>query len=79
MSFTEVMAELPTLSVAERQILFRRALDLDESSFSPTDEDEIERRLAAHRTDPARALSFEEMTARLRAEPPSACISPANP
>ena len=67
MSFTEVMAELPTLSVAERQILIRRALDLDETSLSPADEDEVERRLAAHRADPASALSLEEMTARLRA------------
>jgi len=67
MSFTEVMAELPTLSVAERQILVRRALDLDESSLSPADEDEVERRLAAHRADPASALSLEEMKARLGA------------
>lgn len=67
MSFTEVMAELPTLSVAERQILVRRALDLDESSLSPADEHEVERRLAAHRADPASALSLEEMKARLGA------------
>jgi hypothetical protein len=30
MSFTEVLAELPVLTVAERQLLVRRALDLDD-------------------------------------------------
>ncbi|MBC8011628.1 MAG: addiction module protein [Burkholderiales bacterium] len=66
MSFTDVLAELPTLSVAERQILVRRALDLDESLLSPADEAEIERRQAAHRQNPDTALSLNEMKSRLR-------------
>lgn len=66
MSFTDVLAELPALSVEERQMLIRRALELDESPLSAADEAEIERRRAAHRQDPASALSLEEMRSRVR-------------
>lgn len=67
MSITEVLAELPALSVEERQLLVRRALDLDEPSLSLTDEAEIDRRLSAHQDDPASALSLDVMQARIRA------------
>jgi hypothetical protein len=33
-SFTELLAQLPALSVSERQLLARRALDLDEPALS---------------------------------------------
>ena len=66
MSFNEVLAELPALSVAQRQILVRRALDLDDPGLSAEDESLVEERLAAHRRDPSTALSLEEMKARLR-------------
>ena len=66
MSFPEVLAELPALSVAERQMVVRRALDLDDPGLSAEDEALVEERLAAHRRDPTSALSLEEMKARLR-------------
>lgn len=66
MSFTDVLAELPALSVEERQMLIRRALELDESPLSSADEAEIERRQAAHRQNPSSALSMEEMKSRVR-------------
>jgi putative addiction module component (TIGR02574 family) len=66
MSFPEVLAELAALSVAERQMLVRRALDLDDLSLSAEDEALVDERLAAHRRDPSAALSLEEMKARLR-------------
>jgi hypothetical protein len=66
MSFHEVLAELPGLSTAERQLLIRRALDLDESALSPEDESLVQERLAAHHREPASALSLDEMKARLR-------------
>jgi len=66
MSFTEVLAELPALSVAERHLLVRRALDLDESALSAEDEALVEQRLAEHRRNPESALSLAEMKARLR-------------
>jgi len=67
MSFNEVLAELPGLTVAERQVLVRQVLALDESMLSPADEALVERRLADHRANPASAMSLEEMETRLRA------------
>ena len=66
MSFTEVLAELPALTVAERQLLIRRALDLDDPARSAEDEAVVERRLAEHRQNPGSAVSLEEMKTRLR-------------
>lgn len=66
MSFNEVLAELSALTVEERQMLVRRALEIDDSPLSPADEAEIERRQAAHRLAPASALSREEIQSRIR-------------
>jgi hypothetical protein len=66
MSFTEVLAELPTMTVAERQLLIRRALDLDDPALSSEDEVVVEKRLAEHRQNPGSAVSLEEMKTRLR-------------
>jgi hypothetical protein len=66
MSFTDVMAELPALSVEERQMLVRRALEIDEAPLLPVDEAEIERRRVLHSQDPGSALSLDAMQARIR-------------
>ncbi len=66
MSFTDVLAELPALTVAERQLLIRRALDLDEPALSKEDEALVEKRMADHRQNPASAVSLDEMKTRLR-------------
>ena len=66
MNFTEVLEELPALSLEQRQLLIRRALELDEPPLSLEDEALIEQRLAAHRADPNSAVPLEEMKARLR-------------
>jgi uncharacterized protein Smg (DUF494 family) len=49
MSFTEVLNELPALTVEQRQLLIVRALELDELPLHADDEALIEERLAAHR------------------------------
>ena len=67
MSFTEVMAELPALTVSERQILVRRALDLDESALSTEDEAIVEKRLEEHRRNPDSSISLEQMKTRVLA------------
>ena len=67
MSIAEVLAELPALTTAERQLLVRRALDLDEPPLSPEDESVVRERLAEHRANPGSAISLDEMKARLRA------------
>jgi putative addiction module component (TIGR02574 family) len=66
MSFSEVLAELPALSVSERQLLVRHALDLDEPALSAEDEALVERRLEDHRQNPESAVSLEEMKGRVR-------------
>jgi putative addiction module component (TIGR02574 family) len=66
MSFQEVLAELPALSVEERQFLVRRALELDDSPLSEADEVGIDRRRTAHRQSPGSALSLEDMKSRIR-------------
>ena len=48
MSIQDVLAELPALTVAERQMLVRRALDLDESGLTAEVESLVEDRLADH-------------------------------
>jgi hypothetical protein len=66
MSFNEVIAELPRLTFAERQILIRRALELDDQPLSPYDEELVEARLALHHSDPSSSISLDEMKRRLR-------------
>ena len=66
MSFREVLAELPALTVSERQLLVRRALDLDEPALSGKDEAAVEKRLEDHRRNPESAVPLEEMKTRLR-------------
>jgi hypothetical protein len=65
MSFSEVLDELPALTVEQRQLLIRRALELDGAPLSAEDEALVEGRLAAHRTDPVSSLSADAMKARL--------------
>jgi hypothetical protein len=67
MSFAQVLDELPGLTVEQRQILIRRALELDDPPLSQADEALIDSRLAAHHADPNSSVSFDEMKARLRA------------
>jgi hypothetical protein len=55
------------LSVAERQLLVRRALELDEAGLPAEDEAVVEQRLAEHRQDPGSTVSLGEMKARVRA------------
>ena len=66
MSFTAVLQELPALTVAERQLLIRRALELAEAGLTAEDEAVVERRLADHRRNPSSAVPLDEMKARLR-------------
>ncbi|MGA2657482.1 MAG: hypothetical protein ABSH34_08160 [Verrucomicrobiota bacterium] len=69
MSFSEVLAELPGLTVSERQMLVRRVLELDESALSGEDEAVVEERLADHRRNPASAVPLHEMKTRVRSRP----------
>jgi putative addiction module component (TIGR02574 family) len=66
MSFAEVLQELPSLTVEQRQIIIRQSLELDEPSLAAEDEAAVDARLAAHRQNPSSAIPLDEMKARLR-------------
>ena len=68
MSFAEVLQELSSLTFSQRQMLVRRAMDLDDPALSTADEELVERRLVAHRKNPASAISLEKMKLRLRSQ-----------
>ena len=61
MSFTEVLNELSTLTLEQRQTLIRRALEIDDSPLSPEDEGLIDSRLSAMRESPDSMISLDEM------------------
>ena len=66
MSFSAVMNELPAFTIAERQCLVLRALELDDPPLPPEQEAIVLERLEAHRRNPASAVPLQEMKARLR-------------
>ena len=68
MSFTQVLEELPALTVEQRQLVIRRAIELEDLPLSTDDETLIESRLAAHRKNPASSIPLDEMKRRLRSQ-----------
>jgi hypothetical protein len=66
MSFSQVLEALPTFTFEERQLLIRRAIELDDPPLSEEDETLVESRLAADRLDPASSLALEKLKERLR-------------
>ena len=66
MSFNEVIAGLPRLTFEERQILIRRALELNDSPLSAADEELVDERLAAHHNDPSSSVMLDVLKNGLR-------------
>src|SRR6266478_3603843 len=64
MSFNEVLEELPALTVEQRQLVIRRALELDEPPLTPEDEALVQERLAAHHQDPGSGVALDAMKAK---------------
>jgi hypothetical protein len=69
MSFNEVIAELPRLTFEQRQILIRKALELDDAPLSSADEALIDQRLSVHHADPDSSISLEELKASILSRP----------
>ena len=65
MSFNEVIEELPSLTFEERQILIRRALELDDLPLSTADEELVQARLLAHHKAPDSSIPISELKTRL--------------
>jgi len=66
MGFNEVIAELPRLTFEERQILIRRALELDDPPLSAAHEELVESRLSGHHADPTSSIPLDDVKRRLR-------------
>jgi hypothetical protein len=66
MSFTEVLEELPALTFEQRQMVIRKALEVDETPLSPREQSIVDERLEKLRKDPESAVSMDDMNARLR-------------
>jgi hypothetical protein len=54
------------MTVSERQLLVRRALELDDPGLSGKDEALVEKRLEDHRRNPDSAVPLEAMKERVR-------------
>ncbi len=66
MSFAEVLQELPGLTISQRQLLIRRALELDDAPLAEADVALVEERLAAHHKHPDTSLSLDQARKKLR-------------
>ena len=73
MSFNELLAELPKLSPEQRDLLRIRLAELageewmDADELTPGEKALIEKRLVEHERNPAAAVSWEVMEAKLKA------------
>ena len=65
MTITQILDELPGFTFEERQLLIRRAIELDDPPLSAADEVLVETRLAAHHADPGSSIPLEDVKARL--------------
>jgi len=66
MSFTEVLEELPALTIEQRQMVIRKALEVDEPPLGARAEVIVEERLEKLRQNPQSAVSLGDMNERLR-------------
>jgi putative addiction module component (TIGR02574 family) len=65
MSLTEILAEIPKLSFAERQELVRRTIELEDEELTPEEKAILDERLADFRRNPDSGLPAEQLKAEL--------------
>ena len=61
MSLTEILAEIPKLSFAERQELVRRAIELEDLDLTADEKAILEERLADFRRNPNSGVPAEQL------------------
>jgi putative addiction module component (TIGR02574 family) len=61
MSLTEILAEIPKLSFAERQELVRRAIELEDEEITPEERAILDERLADFRRNPNSGTPAEQL------------------
>ena len=61
MSLTEILAEIPKLSFAERQELVRRAIELEDGDLNPAEKAVLDERLEDFRRNPNSGVSANQL------------------
>jgi putative addiction module component (TIGR02574 family) len=61
MSLTEIVAEIPKLSFAERQELVRRAIEVEDDELTPEEKAILAERLEDFRRDPNSGIPAEQL------------------
>jgi putative addiction module component (TIGR02574 family) len=61
MSLTEILAEIPKLSFAERQELVRRAIEIEDQGLTPEEKAILDERLEDFRRNPNSGISAEQL------------------
>ena len=61
MSLTEILAEIPKLSFAERQELVRSAIALEQDDVTPEENAILEERLGDFRRDPTAGIPADDL------------------
>ncbi|MEY2506467.1 MAG: putative addiction module component [Verrucomicrobiota bacterium] len=61
MSLTEILAEIPKLSFAERQELVRRAIELEDQDITAEEKAILDQRLEDFRHDPNSGIPAEQV------------------
>jgi putative addiction module component (TIGR02574 family) len=65
MSLTEILAEIPKLSFAERQELVRRTIEVEDQDFIAEEKAILDQRLADFRRDPNSGFPAEQLKAEV--------------
>ena len=61
MSLTEILAEIPKLSFAERQEVIRRTLELEDADLTPQEQAILDKRLEDFRRNPNSGISADQL------------------
>jgi len=65
MSLTEILAEIPKLSFAERQELVRRAIEVEDQDLTAEERAILDQRLADFRSNPNSGIPAEQLKAKV--------------
>lgn len=66
MSLSEILAEIPKLSFAERQELIRRAIAVEEEELTPEENAILDERMEDFRRNPTAGISVENLKSVVR-------------
>ena len=65
MNLTEILAEIPKLSFAEREQVVRRAIEVEDAGLTPDEKAILDERLADFRRNPSSGVNAEQLKAEV--------------